>query len=72
MTTYRAKGDGFAVKFNDLDPQAAVLWATFGNSDELYAVSPKPLRVEDAKREAVRIARLPKNRVQALAVAYTC
>lgn len=71
MTTYRAKGNGFAVKFNDLDPQAAILWATFGDSKELFAVHPQALPVEDAKREAVKIARLPLSQVQAKAVAYS-
>lgn len=68
--TYRAKGQGFQVKFNDLKPDAAVLWATFGDSPELFPVSPVALPVEAAKREAVRIARLPLQRVQSMAVAF--
>ena len=71
MTTYRAKGQGFVVKFNDLKPEAAILWATFGSSAELVAVSARPLPVEAAKAEAVRIARLPVRTVQAMAVAYS-
>ena len=69
VTTYRAKGRGFTVKFNDLQPEAAVLWATFGDSAELVPVCAQPLPVERAKTEAVRIARLPLPRVQALAIA---
>jgi hypothetical protein len=69
MKTYRAKGQGFAVKFNDLDPQAAVLWATFGASREPYPLTPTTLPLEQAKAEAVRIASLPLRRVQAMAVA---
>ena len=69
MKTYRAKGDGFTVKFNDLQPQAAILWATFGSSSELYPVHHQPLPLEAAKAEAVRIARLPMRRVQSLALA---
>ena len=69
VTTYRAKGRGFTVKFNDLQPEAAVLWATFGDSVELVPVCAAPLPLERAKAEAVRIARLPRARVQALAVA---
>ena len=71
MTTYRAKGQGFVVKFNDLKPEAAILWAAFGSSAELYAVCAGPLPVQAAKAEAVRIARLPVRRVQAMAVAYS-
>ena len=71
MTTYRAKGKGFKVMFNDLRPEAAVLWATFGDSAELYPVSPVTLPVEQAKVEAVKIARMPVQRVQSMAVAYS-
>ena len=69
VTTYRARGQGFAVKFNDVQPGAAVLWATFGDSAELVPVCADPLPLERAKAEAVRIARLPRARVQALAAA---
>ena len=69
MTTYRAKGQGFVVKFNDLKPDSAILWAAFGCSAELVAVSARPLPVEAAKAEAVRIARLPVRTVQSIAVA---
>lgn len=70
VTTYRAKGQGFEIRFNDRNPGAAVLWAKFDGAAELVPVHVKALPVEDAKREAVRIAKLPAARVSSMAVAY--